>query len=73
MKSINCNNQTLVHSVIWALIILLASYLLSDTQVTSSILTLMIGGWFCSHSMLQKNATSLGEAKKCKLFKANKH
>ena len=58
MKCSNSQLSIVQHSIIWAVLIVVISYLLKDNliepNVKNTIFILMTGAWFSSHSILSK-------------------
>lgn len=63
------NKQTatsnIVNALIWAAIILAASYLIKDEKVASTMLFVLIGGFVATSSLISGSGASLREEVSC--------
>jgi len=47
---------TLIHSVIWAVLMLVLAFLLKGNEQITVIFSFMVGGWYVSHASILKQA-----------------
>jgi len=47
---------TLVHSIIWAVMMLVLAYLIKGNEQANVIFIFMVGGWYISHACINKRA-----------------
>jgi len=47
---------TLIHSIIWAVLMLVLAFLIKGNEQTNIIFIFMVGGWFISHTSIIKQA-----------------
>lgn len=58
MKKTQFNKTILVHSIIWALMMIVLSFILRGTEQSSTVMIFMIGAWYISFSMMKSNQDS---------------
>ncbi len=47
---------TLIHSIVWAVLILALAFLIKGNEQVNTILIFMVGGWYISHACIIKQA-----------------
>jgi lipopolysaccharide/colanic/teichoic acid biosynthesis glycosyltransferase len=47
---------TLIHSIVWAVLILVLAYLIKGNEQANIIFIFMVGGWYISHASILKQA-----------------
>jgi lipopolysaccharide/colanic/teichoic acid biosynthesis glycosyltransferase len=47
---------TLIHSIVWAILILALAFLIKGNEQANVIYTFMVGGWYISHNCIIKQA-----------------
>ena len=47
---------TLIHSIIWAVLMLILAFLIKGNEQVNIIFIFMVGGWFISHTCIIKQA-----------------
>jgi len=45
---------TLIHSIIWAVMMLVLAYLIRGNEQANLIFIFMVGGWYISHTIIMK-------------------
>jgi preprotein translocase subunit SecG len=50
MNISNEKKTTIIHSIIWAVLILVLAFLIKGNEQTNIIFTFMIAGWYISHA-----------------------
>ena len=54
MSNLKDKKIVLIHSIIWAVLMLMLTYLIKGTDIANTILIFMVGGWYISHSIILK-------------------
>lgn len=52
---------TLIHSIVWAVLILVLAYLIKGNEQANIIFIFMVGGWYISHASILKQAKCNGQ------------
>ena len=52
MKLTKQNKGVILHSLVWAALMIASALLIGDAENTNQLIILMIGGWFISHQQL---------------------
>jgi lipopolysaccharide/colanic/teichoic acid biosynthesis glycosyltransferase len=47
---------TLIHSIVWAVLMLVLAFLIKGNEQANIIFIFMVGGWFISHASILKQA-----------------
>jgi hypothetical protein len=68
MSNLKDKKIVLIHSIIWAVLMLMLTYLIKGTDIANTILIFMVGGWYISHSIILKLAKTKNASNesKCK-------
>jgi len=71
MNILKVTKTALIHSVIWAVLMLSLAFLIQGNEQKNIILIFMVGGWYISHATITKlvkaNASESNSDKKSKV------
>jgi uncharacterized membrane protein YhaH (DUF805 family) len=54
MNNLKARKIVLIHSIIWAVLMLVLAYLIIDNEQAKTVFIFMVGGWYISHACIQK-------------------
>jgi len=54
MNNLKSKKIVLIHSIIWAVMMLVLAYLIRGNAQTNIIFIFMVGGWYISHAIIMK-------------------
>ncbi len=57
MNDLKGKKIVLIHSIIWAVMMLVLAYLIRGNSQTNIIFIFMLGGWYISHAIIIKQAS----------------
>jgi len=58
-------NRTVIHSLCWAVAMLLAAYFFRDSDYVSKGLFIVLGLWFCSHNWVKNSQCRKSDKTAC--------
>jgi hypothetical protein len=67
MRILKDKKIVLIHSIIWAVLMLALAYLIKGNEQVNLILIFMVGGWYISHTLIikqEKNKDANDDSKK---------
>jgi len=60
MNDLTGKKIVIIHSIIWAVMMLVLAYLIRGNAQTNIIFIFMLGGWYISHAIIIKQANAKG-------------